>query len=299
MEPSLRTASYFHKENGGVRCNLCPHQCLIMPGKAGICRTRTNRDGKLIAASYGAVSAIALDPMEKKPLYHFYPGSTILSLGSFGCNLRCQFCQNWQISQTMGDARPIASEAVVELAKDYAHMGCVGVAFTYNEPLMWYEFVLDTAKLVQAAGLKSVLVTNGYLTMEPWQQLLAYIDAINIDIKGWDEEFYRKLCGGSLQPVLDNARAALDMCHVEVTYLLITGHNDDDESLMGFSRWIKDNLGPTTPVHFSRYYPSYRLDTAPTPVSTLKRAREIASEWLDLVYLGNVAKRELEGSGDS
>ncbi|NMB25643.1 MAG: AmmeMemoRadiSam system radical SAM enzyme [Firmicutes bacterium] len=293
MELSGRMASYYQRENGGVRCSLCPHQCLVLPGKAGICRTRINQGGELIAAGYGAVSSIALDPMEKKPLFHFYPGSTILSLGSFGCNLRCQFCQNWQISQRTGDARHITPEAVVELAQEYLHRGCVGVAFTYNEPLMWYEFILDTAKQVQAAKLKTVLVTNGYISMEPWQRLLAHIDAVNIDIKGWDDEFYRKLCGGRLQPVLDNAQVAGDMCHIEVTYLLIPGHNDDDESLAGFSRWIRDNLGGETPVHFSRYYPNYRLDIAPTPVSTLKRAREIASKWLTSVYLGNVTDGEL------
>ena len=283
-----RPAAHFHMENGGARCDLCPHHCLVLPGKAGRCRMRTNKAQGLVADSYGVVSAIALDPIEKKPLYHFYPGSTILSLGSFGCNLRCQFCQNWQISQTTGDASHITPEAVVELARDYGDAGCIGVAFTYNEPLMWYEFVFDTAKLVQAAELKTVLVTNGYISMEPWQRLLTHIDAVNIDIKGWDEEFYRKLCGGSLQPVLDNARVARDICHIEVTYLLIPGHNDDDESLAGFARWIRDNLGGETPVHFSRYFPNYQLDIAPTPVYTLKRAREIASKWLSFVYLGNV-----------
>lgn len=284
-----KVAAYFHLDERGAHCELCPHQCLILPGKEGRCGVRAyQEDQGLVSKSYGNASAIALDPMEKKPLYHFYPGTTVLSLGSFGCNLRCRFCQNWQISQKIQAADILTPEAVVELANKYQHVSCVGVAFTYNEPTIWYEFVLDTALLLQAADLKTVLVTNGYISPEPWRELLPRIDAVNIDVKGWSEEFYHKLCGGSLQPVLDNVQTAREYCHVELTYLVIPGHNDDDTSLEGFARWVRERLGAATPVHFSRYFPDYRLDIPATPIATMKKARNIASEWLDYVYLGNV-----------
>jgi pyruvate formate lyase activating enzyme len=284
-----RTAAYFHLEDQGARCGLCPHQCLILPGKGGRCGVRIYQEGQgLISTSYGNASSIALDPIEKKPLYHFYPGTTILSLGSFGCNLRCRFCQNWQISQSTRTADTITAQAVVQSAKDYKAADCIGVAFTYNEPTIWYEFVFDTATLLQAADLKTVLVTNGYISPEPWRELLPHLDAVNIDVKGWSEEFYHNLCGASLQPVLDNVEAAREYCHVELTYLIIPGHNDDSISLQGFARWVRERLGAATPVHFSRYFPNYRLDIPSTPIATMEMAHKIASEWLDYVYLGNV-----------
>ncbi|NLK07467.1 MAG: AmmeMemoRadiSam system radical SAM enzyme [Firmicutes bacterium] len=283
-----KPAMYSHKENNGVRCELCPHRCLVLPGKSGICRMRRNRDGMLVAEGYGIVSSIALDPIEKKPLFHFYPGSSILSLGSYGCNLRCLFCQNWQISQTQGKARPIVPKDVLNLAKTHQSDGCVGVAFTYNEPLIWYEFILETAPLLKAAGLKTVLVTNGYLSRLPWDELIQHIDALNVDVKAWDDDFYGKMCGARLGPVLDNLAAAKDKCHIELTYLVIPDHNDDDASLEGFARWVYNNLGADTPVHFSRYFPSYRLEIPATPTDVLKRARALAGKWLDFVYLGNV-----------
>jgi pyruvate formate lyase activating enzyme len=282
-------AAYFHLEDGSARCELCPNNCLIRPGKTGLCRVRQYQEGYgLVSTSYGNVGAIALDPIEKKPLYHFYPGTTILSLGTFGCNLRCRFCQNWHISQSTKAADAITPQAVVQMAKEYEAAKCIGVAFTYNEPTIWYEFIRDTAKIVHAADLKNVLVTNGFISSGPWRKLLPLIDAVNIDIKAWSEEFYRELCGGSLQPVLDNAETAVDYCHVELTYLIIPGHNDDLASFEGFARWVRQQLGAATPIHFSRYFPNYQLDIPSTPIATMEKARSIASEWLDYVYLGNV-----------
>lgn len=284
-----RVAAYFHWEGERVRCVLCPHDCLIPPGGAGRCRVRQHKPGQgLVATTYGHYTALALDPVEKKPLFHFYPGKTVLSLGTAGCNLRCQFCQNWQISQTDLASHHITVAEIVRLAKRYSQGDCVGVAFTYNEPLMWYEFVLEAARAVQKAGLKTVLVTNGYLQPEPWQELLAYVDALNVDVKAFTDEFYRRVCGGSLAPVLENVQIARRHCHLELTQLIIPGYNDDLESIREFARWVGANLGRDTPVHFSRYYPNYRMDAPPTPVEILEKAREIASAWLDYVYLGNI-----------
>ena len=284
-----RVASYFHLEEGGARCELCPHKCLVLPGKSGRCGVRIYQvDHGLVTMSYGNTSSIALDPIEKKPLYHFYPGATILSLGSFGCNLRCRFCQNWQISQDTRVVDVITPQRLVQWAKEYEDTRCIGVAFTYNEPTIWYEFVQDTASLIRAAGLKTVLVTNGYISPDPWRQLLPYIDAVNIDVKAWSDEFYRELCGGALQPVLDNVEIAGECCHVELTYLIIPGCNDDSRSIEEFTRWVRERLGAATPVHFSRYFPNYRLDIPATPIATMEKARKIAAKRLEYVYLGNV-----------
>lgn len=295
-EMPVRSAAHFTREGEGVRCHLCPNSCLLMPGQTGLCRVRECRDGELVTRSYGSVSSIALDPIEKKPLYHFYPGSTILSLGSFGCNLRCRYCQNWQISQRLEEGHIITPQSVAELAQGFRKDDCIGVAFTYNEPTIWYEFIWDAAQHIKAADMAVVLVTNGYMSPKPWRELLSLVDAVNVDIKGWSGEFYRQMCGGRLQPVLDNVETAGDLCHVELTYLLVPGHNDDDESIKGFARWVRDRLGRSTPVHFSRYFPNYNLDIDPTPITTMERAYSLAQERLDFVYLGNVA---LDGSADT
>ncbi|NLA59068.1 MAG: AmmeMemoRadiSam system radical SAM enzyme [Firmicutes bacterium] len=293
----VRGADYFTGEGAGVRCQLCPHSCLLLPGQTGLCRVRECRQGgELVTRTYGNVSSVALDPIEKKPLYHFYPGSTILSLGTFGCNLRCKYCQNWQISQRCEEAQLLPPRSVAELAQKYQTEGCIGVAFTYNEPTVWYEFIWDAAYHIKAAGLACVLVTNGYMSPKPWRELLSRIDAVNVDVKGWSEEFYRRVCGGRLKPVLENVETAGELCHVELTYLLIPGHNDDDDSIRGFARWVRERLGRNTPVHFSRCFPNYRLDVEPTPISTLEKARRLAEEWLDFVYLGNVT---IPGAADT
>lgn len=270
-----------------VRCTLCPRYCRLAPGATGVCRARRNVDGKLVYLYYGRYSSIALDPIEKKPLYHFYPGSTILSLGSIGCNLACKFCQNWEIAQSETPTREIIPETVVELALARQDNGCIGVAFTYNEPLVGYEFVLDTARAAHAAGLNNVLVTNGEINPEPLAELLPYIDALNIDVKGFTEEFYRELCGGRLAPVMEAARLAKRHSHVELTTLVIPTKNDDPKELAALVDWVADELGDDTPLHFLRYFPQYRLDLPATPLETLKMAREIALRRLKFVYIGN------------
>lgn len=238
--------------------------------------------------NYGACSSLGLDPVEKKPLYHFHPGAAILSVGSLGCNLRCSFCQNWEIAQADRDTVALTPEELAKAAEERAPEGCVGVAYTYNEPLVGFEFVLDSAKAVKAAGLKNVLVTNGLVNPEPLAELLPFIDAFNIDVKGFTERFYRDLCGGELAPVLRTVETAAGRSHVELTTLLIPGCNDDPEELDRLVAWVHDSLGPDVPLHFSRYFPQYKLDLPPTPLETLEAAARLAAQRLHYVYLGNV-----------
>ena len=244
----------------------------------------------LYARTYGRISSLALDPIEKKPLYHFFPGSEILSIGSYGCNFFCLFCQNWQISQNEADTKDYTSEALVASA-----LGCgsIGIAYTYNEPLVNYEFVLDTARLAQAQGLKNVLVSNGYVNPQPLEELLVYLDAINFDIKAGNNEFYAGLCGGNIKPVLASAKAAAQAgVHLELTTLLIPGENDDPEELSWLAEWIAQNCGRSTVVHLSAYFPRYKLDTEATTAEELIGAWEIFHQHLDYVYCGNMALAE-------
>jgi pyruvate formate lyase activating enzyme len=273
-------------EDEAVLCQLCPHGCRIKPGDVGKCRIRRNMDGKLYATTYEQVSSVAMDPIEKKPLYHFYPGSNILSIGSIGCNFSCGFCQNWQISQ---DSVPLNELKVADAVKMCKDRNSMGIAYTYNEPLIWFEYVMDTARALKEEGLRNVLVTNGYVNPKPLEQLLPYIDAMNIDIKSIRDEFYGTLCGGRLKPVLDTATKAKKYVHVEVTNLIIPGHNDSEAELKELAKWIAENLGPETPTHLSAYFPRYQLKAAPTPEKTLEDAYDIFSAELHFVYLGNVA----------
>ncbi|MBC7325394.1 MAG: AmmeMemoRadiSam system radical SAM enzyme [Moorella sp. (in: Bacteria)] len=273
-----------------VECRLCPHTCIIPPGKRGICRVRENRGGRLYSRNYGRCSSLALDPMEKKPLYHFYPGSLVLSVGTLGCNFRCAFCQNWEIAQEEPATVTLTPEDLVRKARD---VESTGIAYTYSEPLVWFEFVLATARLARQAGLKNVMVSNGFIRPEPLAELLPWIDAWNIDIKGFSLEFYRKIVHGDYRPVLETAAAAVGAGnHVEITTLLVTGLNDDPKELAGLVEWVAANLGVDTPLHFSRYFPRYRLQEPPTPLATLRRAWEMARQHLHYVYLGNVADPE-------
>lgn len=269
-----------------VRCELCPHGCRIGDGSSGLCRVREGRDGKLLAMGYGRLSSVNVDPIEKKPLYHFHPGSEILSIGGWGCNFRCEFCQNWTISQQVREGRRYSPPEVVRLA---VSDGSVGIAYTYNEPVVGYEFVLDCARVAHEAGVANVMVTNGYLNAEPASELLAVIDGLNIDIKSIREEFYREHCGGSLAPVLDFATQAVSAgCHVEITNLLIPGLNDSDEEVARLGKWIAANVGRQVPLHISAYHPRYKLSVGPTPEESLRRAHGICRSELAYVYLGNV-----------
>ncbi len=285
----LREASYYQSLKGGkVKCLLCPNECLVPPGKCGSCGVRENRKGALYSLIYGETTSITLDPIEKKPLYHFYPGNYILSLGTKGCNFHCPFCQNYSISQNythLTDTLKITPQEAVNKAKE---LNSFGIAYTYNEPFIWYEFVFDTAKKAKEAGLKNVLVTNGYVKSEPRDEILPFIDAMNIDIKSVEEKFYRKICRGKLAPVLATAKKARETCHVEVTNLVIPTLNDSDENFAKLVDWVAVNLGRDVPLHFSRYFPHYRMNIPSTPLSTLKRAEEIARRKLEHVYLGNI-----------
>ncbi|MDI6781547.1 MAG: AmmeMemoRadiSam system radical SAM enzyme, partial [bacterium] len=289
---------YTPKENDRVTCHICPRECVINEGKTGICRGRENHRGKLYAKTYGECSSIAMDPIEKKPLYHFYPGSKILSIGTVGCNLKCQFCQNWHISQASPGSvstQNVSSEEIVKYAKKY---NSIGVAYTYNEPFIWYEYVLDTAKMVKEAGLKNVLVTNGYVNEQPLLELLPYIDALNIDIKSIEDGFYQEVCGGvRLNPVLNTIRLAKkNGCWVELTNLVIPTLNDSFQQINNLISWILEEVGDSTPLHFSRYFPNYKMNLEPTPIATLKQIYHQASERLKYVYIGNAPEINMDNT---
>lgn len=274
------------KDDQLVLCELCPKYCTIRPGKTGFCRVRQNIDGKLYTLNFYRVAAHAMDPIEKKPLYHFYPGKYILSLGTIGCNLRCGFCQNWSIAHGDPQTIEVTPEHVVEVAVNQDAYPNVGIAFTYSEPLMWYEFVYHTARLARDRGLKNVLVTNGYINEEPLRAILPYIDAMNIDVKGFNDEYYKKHCVGQLEPVKRTVEIAHTRCHVELTTLLIPGLNDSEQEIRQLVTWVAE-LNPRIPLHFSRYFPNFEFELDATPAETLSMAREIGLEKLDYVYMGN------------
>ena len=271
---------------GRVHCFLCPHDCQIAPGKVGVCGQRENRDGKLYSRIYARATTAALDPIEKKPLYHFMPGSSVLSLGTVGCNFKCPFCQNWSISQVEAETEELLPEAAVGLA---LRKRAAGIAYTYNEPMIWLEYVIDTARLAREKGLANVLVTNGYVNEAPLAEALPFIDAMNIDVKSFDEQFYKDLCKGTLAPVIaraEQARAA--GVHVEITNLVIPGYNDRSALYEELAGWMAEKLGPRTPLHLSAHFPRYRLKAPATGLQTLLAAREAALKHLRHVYLGNV-----------
>lgn len=268
-----------------IQCRLCPLECRIHPGASGVCRSRRNHNNRMVLTTYGKVSAEHLDPMEKKPLYHFLPGSSVLSLGNNGCNLKCAFCQNWQLSQTPLPAQNMTPEDIVEQA---TACHTPAVAFTYAEPLVWYEFVLDASRMLKEAGIKTVLVSNGFINETPFLELRPVIDALNIDIKSMDDSFYRRLCKGSLAPVLKTCVLAAETCHVEITNLIIPGENDSDDNIHKLAAFIRDNLGANTPLHLSRYYPAYQMTVPATPEKILMHAFSIAKQYLNFVYVGNL-----------
>jgi pyruvate formate lyase activating enzyme len=287
MEHKL--AQYFEKiEESKVHCFLCPHHCVIKPGKVGACRARKNMEGDLYSLNYGRVASISMDPIEKKPLYRFEPGSQILSAGTFGCNLKCSFCQNWSIAHKDARTVEITSEELVDKAGGLKDEGNIGIAYTYNEPSIWYEFVLDTAKLAHHKGMKNVMVTNGFIEEEPLRELLPHIDAMNIDVKGYTTAFYKDICKGVLEDVKRTVEIAARQCHIEVTTLVIPGLNDAVEEIDALSRWLA-GISEEIPLHLSRFFPNYEMqDIPPTPRETLTKARDAAMKHLKFVYLGNV-----------
>jgi pyruvate formate lyase activating enzyme len=299
--PRMKKEAMFWKatKNEMVQCVLCPHHCIIAHEKRGICGVRKNEHGKLFTLIYGACSSIADDPIEKKPLYHFYPGSLVFSLGSVGCSFRCDHCQNYSISMARPEElslQDIPPEKVSEIAYDH---GCRGVAWTYNEPTIWYEYTLDAAKLVKNTGLYTVYVTNGYIEKEPLEEIAPYLDAMNIDVKAFHDEFYRTICKARLAPVLQTCERAKKLgIHLELTYLVIPGFNDADQEIKEFCQWIREKLGAETPVHFSRFHPDYKMkDTQATSINTLLACHSIAKDaGLQFVYLGNITHGDYDNT---
>ena len=283
---------YYRKlENGRVECQLCPHHCKIADGKTGICRSRRNVNGLLVSECYGKPCSLAIDPIEKKPLYHFHPGTKCLSIACTGCNFRCLNCQNHEISQVSSSDvghYDLTPQQVVDLCLEHH---CPGIAYTYTEPLTYLEYVVDTARLARKSGLWNVLVTAGYVCQEPLKDLLPFLDAANIDLKSFSDDIYQRISGGHLQPVLNTILAMRDAgVWIELTNLIIPGINDDMAMIRQMCRWIADNGLADNPLHFSRFFPRYKMQNIPpTPLHTLKQAKEIAlEEGIKYVYLGNV-----------
>lgn len=281
MEP----ARYWEKREGGkLRCRLCPHQCLLGEGEVGICDNKRNQGGGLFALHYGEITALAMDPIEKKPLYHFHPGEMILSVGTWGCNLGCDFCQNYHLWDGKARTEKASPRDIVDAA---LRNKSFGIAYTYNEPFISYEFVMDSAKLARKQGIKNVLVTNGYYNADPLEEMLPLIDAMNIDLKSIRDQFYKKLCKARVGPVKKTIERAARDCLVEVTNLVVTDENDSEQDLRDLVEWVA-GVSPDIPIHFSAYRPMYKLSNPSTPMKTLLRAFEIAREKLNYVYLGNV-----------
>lgn len=286
-------------EGGDIRCELCPHQCRVSRGKRGLCRVRENRDGKYYSLVYGNPCAIHPDPIEKKPFFHVLPGTTSFSLATAGCNFQCKFCQNWEISQASPEDifnHDVPPETIVKKAKE---IGARSIAYTYVEPTVFYEYMSDIAQLTRKAGLLNVTHSNGFINPGPLRNLCKILDAANIDLKGFSETFYSELCGGELNPVLETLKILKkEKVHLEITNLMIPTKNDEVSLVREMCLWIKKELGADTPVHFSRFYPLYKLRTLPpTPVSTLEKARAVAlSAGLEYVYIGNIPGHEAENT---
>jgi pyruvate formate lyase activating enzyme len=268
-----------------VKCDLCPHHCILKNGQTGICGVRKNIDGALYSLNYGQVSAVSMDPIEKKPLFHFHPGEEILSIGSWGCNMACPFCQNWEISHAIPHVRDFSPAQFVSLTR--AHHS-FGIAYTYSEPIVWFEYVLDCARSAMKDGLDNVLVTNGFIEEQPFKLLIQYFSAMNIDVKSFDPEYYRKVLGGQRDIVMKNVEAAHKAgVHVEITTLVVPGDNDSEEEIDVISGWLS-SIDRSIPLHLSRYYPNYKYDRPATDVDLLEKLWHVAKAHLDYVYIGNV-----------
>lgn len=298
----MKREAQFWKPAGDktVECFLCARRCRIPSGKWGACRARKNEGGVLYSHVYGSIVSLAVDPIEKKPLYHFWPGSGATSIAAPGCNFRCRHCQNWSISQvdvTRIETEDISPEKIIQVTKQY---GAGGIANTYTEPTLWTEYAIGVGKLAHREGLYNVYVTNGYITEEALDELAPYLDAANVDVKAFSDEFYRRVCGvPRLRPVLETCERMVGRgIHLEITYLVIPGLNDSGEEISKFSRWVVDSLTPDVPVHFSRFYPHYKMrDRDPTPVETLERAAQIAKKaGIRFVYIGNVPGHEYDNT---
>ena len=282
-----------------VQCLLCKHGCVISPGRLGICGVRENRKGVLYSNVYGKASSANPDPIEKKPLFHFHPGSRVFSFGTVGCNFKCLHCQNHSISQheiSESYLKRIKVSKIVDMARQ---TGCTGIAWTYNEPAIWYEFTYEGSKASKEDDLYTCYVTNGYIQEEPLRRIAPYLDAANVDVKGFSEEFYRKICGAKLSGVLETCLLAYELgIHLELTYLVIPMHNDSIEQLQAFSNWVVENLDNTVPIHFSRFHPDHKMHDVPsTPMTTLLTAYNTAKgAGLEYVYIGNISRTDYENT---
>ncbi|MBI5546730.1 MAG: AmmeMemoRadiSam system radical SAM enzyme [Deltaproteobacteria bacterium] len=297
MSSSAREAKYWHVDKGRVVCTACPRHCAMAEGQNGFCFVRKNEGGRLATLAYGQPNAVAVDPIEKKPLFHFLPGTTILSIGTAGCNLGCRFCQNWDLSRARSNHMRAMSLPPSEVARLATSEGCASVAFTYSDPTVFVEYATDAAIACREAGLATVAVTAGYIGKEAREDLYRHLDAANIDLKGFTEDFYAKLSLAHLAPVLETIEYAVKHgVFVELTTLLIPGHNDGEDEIRAESKWVVEHLGPDVPLHFSAFHPAYQLLNVPrTPPQTLRRARAIAlAEGVRYVYVGNLVDEEGE-----
>ena len=294
---STHPARWWHQTaDGRLQCDLCPRDCRLHEGQRGACFVRKRDGDRMVLTTYGRSSGFCVDPIEKKPLAHFYPGSSVLSFGTAGCNLACKFCQNSDISKARDMDRLMDRASSAEIAQAAARLGCRSVAFTYNDPVIFAEYALDVAADCRALGIKTVAVTAGYIHEEPRREFFAAMDAANVDLKAFTEDFYYKLTGSHLQPVLDTLKYLVHETDVwtEITTLVIPGHNDSDAEITALAAWVRDELGPHVPVHFSAFHPDFRMREVPaTPPATLKRARRLAlAAGLQHVYVGNVHDRD-------
>lgn len=281
-------ALYWKKSpTGKINCFLCPHLCEISEGRYGLCRSRYHNGEALIAKNYGRITSIALDPIEKKPLYHYYPGSKILSIGTYGCNMFCLFCQNHDISQQEVITRQIEPADILYTLDEVEDN--IGLAFTYNEPFIWYEFIYDTVRLLKEKkkNTKIVLVTNGYINKEPLEALLPYIDAMNIDLKTFENSTYKRICKASLEPVKQSIELAAQKCHLEITNLMITDENDGVTEIKKIAQYLSE-INPNIPLHITRYYPNYKMTNEATKINRILDAKKQTQEYLNYVYVGNI-----------
>lgn len=295
----MKEALFYNKtDNNRVQCKLCPHNCFISEGNIGACKVRKNHQGRLISENYGKISGYQLDPIEKKPLYHFYPGKNILSFGSVGCNLHCKFCQNHEIAQSSVKRSNLKDLSPDSIANDaLRRQNNIGIAYTYNEPIIFYEFMRDTALLAKQLGLKNVMVTNGFISISPLEKLFGFIDAFNIDLKAFTEDFYKKLTNSDLKPVKEALKIIKGSgLHFEITNLIIPGFNDNNSDFIQMLHWIQKELGEDTVLHLSRYFPRYQMTKASTPLNTMEEFYRLAKTYLKFVYLGNMESENAQNT---
>ena len=290
--PVVPTRHWHRVEDGRIQCDVCPRFCTLREGQQGLCFVRARQGGEIVLTTYGRSSGFCIDPIEKKPLHHFLPGTPVLSFGTAGCNLSCKFCQNWDISKSREIEKLSDAASPDQIARAARDLGCRSVAFTYNDPTIFFEYAIDVARACHEVGVRAVAVTAGYMCPEPREELYRHIDAANVDLKAFTEKFYWEVTGAHLEPVLDTLVYLKKKTNVwlEVTNLVIPGHNDSDEEIDQMTRWVVENLGPDTPMHFSAFHPDWKMrDVPPTPPATLRNARRIAmANGVRYAYTGNV-----------